>query len=268
MIVGPVRADEDVSPGQQEFAPAGSGRRIYKAVVEYDGTLYLGFQIQRTGRTVQGELERALTQVTQRSVRVIAAGRTDTGVHALGQVVHFSATWRREPSELQRALNAVLEDDVAIRELSVAPPGFHSRFSAVSREYRYTIQNGKVRSPLTRRLAHHVEQPLDDSAMNRACQCLVGQHDFMPFGWAPQGDNTVRNVFRASVSRNGEQVIFEIQGDAFLRRMVRRIAGNLILVGLGRLSEDGFRDLMSLRHRRTPAVDAPPQGLCLVRVNY
>lgn len=217
---------------------------------------------------MQGELERALAQVTQRTVRVVGAGRTDTGVHALGQVVHFSAPWQREPNELQRALNAVLAGDVAICELSLAPRGFHSRFSAVSREYRYTIQNAAVRSPLTRLVACHVEQPLDEGAMDRACKCLIGQHDFMPFGWAPQGDNTVRNVLRAGVHRSGEQVILEIVADAFLRRMVRRIVGNLILVGQGRLSEDDFRALMSLRDRRTPAVDAPPQGLCLVRVNY
>jgi tRNA pseudouridine38-40 synthase len=161
-----------------------------------------------------------------------------------------------------------LADDVAVRELRVAPPGFHSRFSAVSREYRYTIFNGDVRSPLASRQACHIEQHLDEHAMNRACQCLIGQHDFMPFGWAPQGDNTVRNVLRAGVLRTGDQVVFEVVADAFLRRMVRRLVGNLILVGLGRLSEDGFRDLMSLRNRRTPAVDAPPQGLCLVRVNY
>jgi len=268
VIAGAARAGKSKSSELEEVAPKSPGRLTFKAVVEYDGTLYLGFQIQRTGRTVQGELERALAQVTQHAVRVVGAGRTDTGVHALGQVVHFAAVWRHEPQELQRALNAVLAEDVAIRELSVAPPGFHSRFSALSREYRYTIQNTAVRSPLTRRVACHVEQRLDEAAMDRACQCLIGQHDLMPFGWAPQGDNTVRNVLRAGVYRNGEQVIFEIVADAFLRRMVRRLAGNLILVGLGRLSEDDFRGLLSLRSRRTPAVDAPPQGLCLVQVNY
>lgn len=268
MTLAPARTGSAKPKDQQEVSPASPSRRTFTAVVEYDGTQYLGFQIQRTGRTVQGELERALAQVTQLAVRVMGAGRTDTGVHALGQVVHFSAFWRHEPDELRRALNAVLAEDVAIRELRVAPTGFHSRFSALSREYCYTIYNADVRSPLTRWHAYHVDQRLDEGAMDRACQCLVGQHDFMPFGWAPQGDNTVRKVLRASVRRTRDQVVFEVVADAFLRRMVRRLVGNLILVGLGRLSEAGFRDLMLLRDRRTPAVDAPPQGLCLVRVNY
>jgi tRNA pseudouridine38-40 synthase len=239
------------------------------AVVEYDGTLYLGFQVQREGRTVQGELERAICQVTQYPARVVGAGRTDTGVHALGQVVHFNAPWSHTLADLHRALNAVLVEDVAIRELREAPPGFHSRFSARSREYRYTIYNGPVRSPLWRRSAYLYAKPLDEAAMDQACKCLVGTHDFLPFGWPPHGENTMRTVFDARVTRQGELVIVELTADAFLRRMVRRIVGNLVLVGCGELSVDGFAALLSLRHRRTPAAGgAPPQGLCLVRVNY
>ncbi len=268
MSLGKARGLASACQEQSKDVPERVASRMWMAVVEYDGTEYLGFQIQRTGRTVQGELERAIAQVTQHTCRVVGAGRTDTGVHALGQMIHFRVPWRHEPVDLQRALNAVLAEDVAIRELSQAPPGFHSRFSARSRQYRYTVYDCGVRSPLLRHRACHCGRPLDEEMMDRACRCLVGRHDFLPFGWPPGGENTVRNVFSAGVRREGDTVVFDIEADAFLRRMVRRLAGNLILVGTGALSVEGFAELMTLRHRRTPAVDAPPQGLCLVHVNY
>ena len=238
------------------------------AIVEYDGTQYLGFQIQRNGRTVQGEIERALAQVTQRKTRVVGAGRTDTGVHARGQVIHFTAQWRHSLVDLHRALNAVLAQDVAVVELREALPGFHARYSAFSREYAYTIYNAPVRSPISQRYACCYPKPLDADAMDRACSYLLGRRDFLPFGWPPRGENTVRTVYRARCYRAGAFVYVELEADAFLRRMVRRIVGNLLLVGNGELSVEGFAGLLSLRHRRTPAVDAPAQGLCLVRVNY
>lgn len=252
---------------------------LMKAVVEYDGTEYLGFQIQRSGRTIQGEIERALAEVTQCPTRIVAAGRTDTGVHAKGQVIHFTITWRHSWPDLHRALNALLPVDIAVVDLRQAPAGFHARYSARSREYVYTIYNGTVRSPLTARYAYHLARPLDAGAMNRACACLVGEHDFMPFGWSPRGEGqhkgppavgrgTVRTVHRAGCRREGDFVHFEIEADAFLRRMVRRIVGNLVLVGSGDLSPEDFADLLSLKHRRTPGVAAPGHGLCLVRVNY
>jgi tRNA pseudouridine38-40 synthase len=217
---------------------------------------------------VQGEIERALAEVTQRAVRIVAAGRTDAGVHATGQVIDLDVVWGHALPDLQRALNAVLPRDIALRELREAPAGFHARYSARSREYAYTIWNAPVRSPLHERYAHHCQRPLDAEAMDRACQCLVGTHDFLAFGWPPHGENTVRTVFRACCRRKGERVLVEIEADAFLRSMVRRIVGNLILVGYGDLSVEGFAGLLSLRHRRTPAVAAPAQGLTLVRVNY
>jgi tRNA pseudouridine38-40 synthase len=255
---------------QLEVEDQGQGLRRYElmAIVEYDGTEYLGFQIQRVGRTVQGELERALGAVTQHMTRVIGSGRTDAGVHAKGQVIHFTALWGHPLSDLHRALNAVLATDVSILDLREAPPGFHARFSARSREYLYTVYDGAVRSPLVRRQACHCPGPLEAGMMDRACQSLVGRHDFLPFGWPPRGDNTVRTIYRASCRRQGEFVYIEMEADAFLRRMVRRIVANLLLVGTGRLTEAQFAGLLALKNRRTPAVDAPAQGLCLVRVNY
>jgi tRNA pseudouridine38-40 synthase len=238
------------------------------AIVEYDGTEYLGFQIQRNGRTIQGEIERALAQVTQHRTRIVGAGRTDAGVHAKGQVIHFVVRWRHSLADLHRALNAVLSQDVVLVELREALPGFHARYSAFSREYVYTIYNGPVRSPISQRYAYCYPRPLDVEAMDRACSYLLGAHDFLPFGWPPRGENTVRTVYRARCWRAEAFVYVEMEADAFLRRMVRRLVGNLLLVGSGELSVEGFAGLLSLKHRRTPAVDAPAQGLCLVRVNY
>ena len=243
-------------------------KRFLMAVVEYDGTQYLGFQIQRSGPTIQGELERALTQVTGSETRVTGAGRTDAGVHAQGQVIHFTAVWAHRVEDLQRALNAVLPKDIAVTELSVAPEGFHARYSARSRVYRYTIYNGAVRSPLAWRYAYHCSRPLDADAMDSACRQLIGRHDFLAFGWPPSGENTVRTVHRASCQRVGKWIYVDIEADAFLRKMARRVVANLLLVGKHELSVGDFAGLLLLGHRRTPAADVPAQGLCLVKVNY
>jgi tRNA pseudouridine38-40 synthase len=268
----PIDPVSGVDDRQDCPAQTAAGRRLRKyhvmAIVEYDGTEYLGFQVQRSGRTIQGEIERALLSVTQHRTRIVGAGRTDAGVHAKGQVIHFTAEWGHSLSDLQHALNAVVASDIAIKELREAPPGFHARYSARSREYVYTLHNGAVRSPIASRYAYHYCRSLDAEGMDRACGCLLGRHDFLPFGWPPRGDNTVRTVFQASSRRTGDFVYVDIEAEAFLRRMVRRIVGNLLLVGAGELSVEGFAGLLALKDRRTPAVEAPAHGLCLMKVNY
>lgn len=206
-----------------------SRTRRWRAIVAYDGTDFSGFQIQRsrakqrtegvqgTGRraprTVQGTLEDALAQILQQPTPLLAAGRTDSGVHAVGQVVAFAADWERSLADLHRALNAVLPDDVAVRELSMALPGFHPRYDALSRTYCYTIWNHPLRSPLLRRYTLWVRQPLDVVAMNEAAYLLVGSHDFASFGRAPRArteqgtdsqPSTVRHVVRAEWSKTCE----------------------------------------------------------------
>jgi tRNA pseudouridine38-40 synthase len=236
------------------------------AIAEYDGTDFQGFQVQVRKRTIQGELEKALFQITGERIRVIGAGRTDTGVHATGQVVHFDTDWNRQPSILQRALNAVLPKDVAISLLSFAPPGFSARYSALSRTYRYVILNQPVRAPLSAKYALTVKEILDAEAMNEGARVLIGRQDFGSFGTSPRGENTVREVYRAQVFREGKRVTFEIEATAFLYRMVRRIVGTLILVGKGALSLDQFRQVLAGEQRAGQSV--PPQGLCLIAVNY
>jgi tRNA pseudouridine38-40 synthase len=238
------------------------------AVVEYDGTDYLGFQEQAQGPTVQQEIERALTAVTQEEVRIIGAGRTDTGVHARGQVIAFSTAWRHSLEELQRALNAVLPEDIVVRELRSVAEDFHPRFDAVSRWYRYTILNQPLRSPLARRFAYHFPRPLDVAAMNEAAGVLVGSHDFASFGRAPQGDNTVRQVYRAQFTLEEPFVYFDIEANAFLYRMVRRLVGTLLLVGIGELSVDGFKEILQSADIDRAGQAVPAHGLCLMKVSY
>jgi tRNA pseudouridine38-40 synthase len=238
------------------------------AVIEYDGTDYLGFQLQAQGPTVQGEIERALAAVAQEEVRIIGAGRTDAGVHARGQVIAFSTAWRHPVEDLRRALNAVLSKDIAVRELRHVAKGFHPRFDAVNREYRYTVFNQPLRSPLARRFAYHFPRPLDVATMNEAAGTLMGTHDFASFGQAPQGDNTVREVYRAQWTSKEPFVYFDIVANAFLYRMVRRLVGTLLLVGTGELSPDEFEEILQSTDRDRAGQAVPAHGLCLMKVNY
>jgi tRNA pseudouridine38-40 synthase len=238
------------------------------AVVEYDGTDFFGFQIQPHRRTVQGELERALGQVTGRAIRVIGAGRTDRGVHARGQVIGFEVSWRHELPDLQRALNAVLAADVAVLQMGKAPSGFHPRFSATSRAYRYTLLRRSLRSPLGRRSAWHCTHELDIERMAQASRCLQGTHDFASFGRPPQGENTVRTVFRAEWHEHRPFVLFDIEANAFLYRMVRSLVGMLVQVGSGQMASEEFEAMLEARDRCLVKKVAPPQGLCLMGIEY
>jgi tRNA pseudouridine38-40 synthase len=238
------------------------------ATVEYDGTGFCGFQIQPHGRTVQGELERALARVSGRATRVIGAGRTDRGVHARGQVISCRIEWRHSLSDLQRALNAVLAADVAVLAIGRAPEDFHPRFSATCRAYRYTLLSCPWRSPLERRTAWHLAQGLDVAEMGKASQRLLGTHDFSAFGRPPQGENTARTVVRAEWHELEPFVVFDIEANAFLYRMVRSIVGTLVQVGLGQMSSEEFETILQSRDRSRVKKVAPPHGLCLMEVEY
>jgi tRNA pseudouridine38-40 synthase len=236
----------------------------YRARVEYDGTDLAGSQAQAGARTVQGELEAALATLSGgRRVRVDAAGRTDAGVHATGQVIAFTYDGRLSATELARALDALLPRDVAIRDLVRAPAGFHPRYAARYREYRYTVWNGP-RSPLLERTAYWIRFPLDDAAMARAATALEGRHDFQAFGAADRG--TVRTVHRIRVRRTGDLVTIDVRGDSFLRGMVRRIVAALILVGRGETDEESVGVALASRRPAFDGASAPAKGLCLRRV--
>lgn len=244
------------------------GRARYRATVEYDGTDYYGFQVQANRPTIQGTLEHALADIAGEAVRVIGAGRTDTGVHALGQVIGFRLAWRHSVEDLQRALNARLPEDIVIREVALAEEGFHPRFSARSRVYRYTVLNQPLRSPLARRFAHQVAEPLDLAAMNAAAETLVGWHDFATFGNPMRGESTVRQVMRAGWVSADDVLFFDIEANAFLRRMVRTVVSALLLIGQGKMEAESMAALLAARERRQAPPPAPACGLCLMQVKY
>lgn len=243
-------------------------KRYLVATVAYDGTDFSGYQVQAGQRTVQGTLEAALMQITQERIRIVAAGRTDSGVHALGQVIAFRTGWPHSLEALWRGVNAVLPADVAILALNEAPAGFHPRFDARSRVYRYTVWNAPIRNPLLRRYAWWVSCPLNVEAMNQAARLLVGEHDFATFGQPPQGTSTVRRVMRAGWMQDHQTLHFEIEADAFLYRMVRSIVGSLLQVGRGEWSVDEFATRFAAGDRDLSGAAAPACGLCLIAVNY
>jgi tRNA pseudouridine38-40 synthase len=217
---------------------------------------------------VQGEIEKAIEKVTRQKVRIVGAGRTDAGVHALGQVIAFNVMWRHSAQDLQRALNAVLPMDIALRDCEIVHFDFHPRYDALWRQYRYTVWNDAVRSPLWQRYAYHVPEPLDMLAMQRATQHLIGCHNFAAFGRAPKGSNTVRRVLQAGWITEGKRLIFEITADAFLRRMVRTIVGTLLQIGRGQRAPEEMALLVQGSAKRLAAPPAPAQGLCLVKIGY
>lgn len=244
----------------------------YKAVIEYDGTDFVGFQRQtpERGPTVQGELESALAAINQgAAVSVTGAGRTDSGVHATGQVVSFSLEWRHGAEVLARALNASLPQAIAVRSAEECATDFHPRHSAAGRRYRYSLYQSPVRAPVRHRFAWQVWPRLDLPAMIEASRCLPGRRDFGAFGSAPdEGGHTIREVREARWEAAGDGLDFYIAADAFLYRMVRSIVGSLKRVGAGELSPAEFGAITASAERSLGAHIAPPQGLCLIEVFY
>jgi tRNA pseudouridine38-40 synthase len=233
----------------------------------YDGTTYKGFQIQVGVPTIQGELEAVLKRLTGAVVRVLTAGRTDAGVHAQGQVIAFDVDWRHSLADLQRGMNALLSEQIAVLELVEVPEDFHPRYAALSRRYRYTIYRSPIRNPLVCRYSLHINRPLRFEMMQDAASRLVGEHDFAAFGSPPEGNNTVREVFEASWREAEDWLTFDVEANAFLYRMVRMLVGTMLRVGAGTLTLEKFNDLVrGEEHRGGPAIAA--KGLCLMAVRY
>lgn len=254
-----------------------------RATIAYDGTDFLGWQSQAGhGPTVQEAIERALSTVLRRDVRVQAAGRTDTGVHATGQVIAFDVDGTPFPADavadpagrapldlLLRSANAVLPGSIVVRDLRAARPDFSPRHDAVRRAYRYRIWNSPVRSPFEARLAWQVREPLDDTAMATGAEALPGEHDFASFQGADNVPRTsVRRVESCEVVREEERIEVRIVANAFVRHMVRNLVGELVEIGLGRRPPSDVARLIAARDRRLAPAPAPPLGLFLERVDY
>ena len=242
----------------------------YKLTLEYDGSAFFGLQAQAEAPTVQASVERAVKAFCGQALRLHAAGRTDTGVHATGQVVHIDLDKDWPPEVVRNALNAHLAPDpVAVLEAEVAPPDFHARFSATERRYLYRILNRPSPPVLERGRVWHVKKPLDAEAMHAAAQALVGQHDFTTFrDLACQAKSPVKTLNLARVWREGEEVRLAFAARSFLHRQVRSMAGSLVEVGLGRWAPRDLKTALDARDRRACGQVAPADGLYLTEVGY
>jgi len=238
--------------------------------VEYDGGGFSGWQLQRHAvRTVQGELEAALSKVAAHPVRVVCAGRTDTGVHATGQVAHFDTTAERGDRNWVLGSNANLPADIAVSWVRRVDESFHARFGAVSRRYCYRILNRPTRSSLLAGRVTWIHKPLDAARMHEAGQVLVGEHDFSSYrAIGCQAKSPVKTVHSLAVRRRGEQLLLSVHANAFLHHMIRNIAGVLIAIGRGDRPVDWAEWVLSQRDRRLGGVTAPPDGLYFEKVSY
>ena len=239
-------------------------------IVEYDGTNYKGFQYQPKLPTIQSELEKAIGKVTGKEVRVRGASRTDTGVHALGQVVEFLTATQLPEETWTRALNFHLPWDVKVRETHKPPPHFHSRHDAIARTYRYTILNRDTPSPLLHRHCAWIRFPLDTEAMARSAKFLVGTHDFSAFTVSlPPGKSAVREVCRWEVWREEDRILIEAQANAFMMHQILRTNGVLLEVGRGKAPVSAVHKMMNNSIIKGKSfMGLPAKGLCLIRVDY
>jgi tRNA pseudouridine38-40 synthase len=241
----------------------------YQAILAYDGTDFRGFQRQAEARTVQAVFETALSSIGWRGNAILAAGRTDTGVHAIGQVVAFDLDWGHPPEDLLEAVNAHLPVDVAARSVKQVSQDFHPRYSAVSRRYRYRIFCDPIRRPLNERYSWRIWPNISTSDLLRSADLLVGEHDFSAFGTPPRDDgSTIRRIFSASWFEDGSELIFEISGNAFLYRMVRRLVSCQVEMAQGSRSIDDLHSLLTTKTGHLIQGLAPAHGLTLVEVVY
>ena len=244
-------------------------RRKIALGIEYDGSKYYGWQRQNEVRSVQEKLEKALSRVANEPISVFCAGRTDAGVHATGQVVHFETSVERKDAAWTLGVNANLPGDIAVRWVKDVPDDFHARFSATARRYRYIIYNQRLRPAVLQQGVTHFYHPLDEKRMHRAAQSLIGENDFTSFRAVQcQSRTPWRNVMHINVARYGAYVVIDIKANAFVHHMVRNITGSLMEVGCGNQPESWIAQLLAAKDRTLAAATAKAEGLYLVAVDY
>ena len=240
-----------------------------KLVLEYDGTCYAGWQRQPYHPTIQEAIERAIHQVSQGTVSVIGAGRTDSGVHALGQVASFRTDHDWPASNWMRALNAVLPKDIAVRSSTLMDDHFHAQHQARGKLYTYRILHRPARPTIDRAFVWHIYRPLNEAAMQQAAATLIGSQDFSSFeGSLTDNSNPICHLQRLAVIRHDDQIHIEAYADRFLKHMVRALVGTVVEVGLGKRTPDSLAEVLMARDRSAAGRTAPPHGLCLMRVDY
>ncbi|MUK90503.1 tRNA pseudouridine(38-40) synthase TruA [Ornithinibacillus sp. L9] len=245
--------------------------RKIKCIISYDGTNFSGYQIQPKKRTIQGKIENALQKIHKGTpIRVHASGRTDTGVHAIGQTIHFETEFDLSAYNWRKALNTLLPDDIYVKEVEEVSNTFHARYDVVEKEYHYYIWNEKEFDVFKRNYAYQFPYPLDVQAMQKACSYFEGTHDFTTFSSAKATvmGSKVRNLFEASCKQNGKEIEFIFRGSGFLYNMVRIMVGTLLDVGQGKLDPETIPELLEKKDRRMVGETVPSQGLYLWQVKY
>ena len=238
--------------------------------MEYDGTAYHGWQRQKTDRTIQGEIEKALKTMTDKPISLAGSGRTDAGVHALGQTASFKSDAGLSPVIYARGLNSLLPDDIHIKTCELVDPEFNARYNVLSKMYQYRILNRDMPSIMERHYVWHIKHLLNVEAMQKAASYFVGEHDFKAFeGTGSPRTSTVRHIIRAEI-RPGihGQILFDIEANGFLRYMVRNVIGTLVDVGKGRILAEDVKRILLARDRSLASATAPARGLFLMKVNY
>lgn len=244
--------------------------RNLKLILEYDGAGFYGFQKQPDRPTVQAALEEALSKLFNRKIKITSAsGRTDTGVHAAGQVVNFKIKTDRPLAQIQKGINALLPKTAAVKAIEEAGKNFHARFKARFKTYEYLIWNSPVRSPLLAGKVFHVPEPLNLAAMRRGAKLLTGRHDFRSFCvTASARENTVRNLKRFEIKKEGDLLRFHLEADGFLHHMVRNLVGTLLEMGRSKLDSQGIQKILAAKDRRKAGATVPAHGLILLNVTY
>ena len=242
----------------------------FKLTIEYDGTEYQGWQSQKNGRTIQEVIENAINIMTGKKVSLTGSGRTDAGVHALGQTANFHCNTELGPETFQKGLNSLVPDDIVIKECKEVDEKFHARYDVKSKIYEYRILNCKTPAAIGRQYAWFIRKKLDLNAMESAVSHIIGEHDFKAFeGTGSPRLHTTRNVMNAKIEqKNTNCLYFEIEADGFLRFMVRNIVGTLVDVGLDKITPDDFKQILISKDRNKAGATAPPHGLFLMHVKY
>ncbi len=243
--------------------------RKIKIILEYDGRAYCGWQIQPNGISIQEKVEKALERIVKEKTNLMCSGRTDAGVHAEAQVAHFKTESKMTPFEFLKALNSALPNDISIKSVCEVPPNFHARGSAIKKVYRYSILNREFPSALNFGRVWYLERPLNIEAMKLAARALEGEHDFTSFRASGCGARSpMKRIFQIRFEVNEGQIEIYFEGSGFLKYMVRNIIGTLVLVGKNRIEPQEVKKILEAKNRKLAGPTAPPQGLCLVRVEY
>jgi tRNA pseudouridine38-40 synthase len=242
----------------------------FKIVIEYDGTNFFGWQIQKDKKTIQGEIEKVLSRILNQKIRISGSGRTDAGVHAFGQVANFYADTGILPGDLKKGANSLIQNSIVIRECCIVEDDFHARYKAISKEYHYFILNRKDPCAINRFFQWHIRYPLNLDAMRQCCQTITGNFDFKSFeNTGSPRSSTIREIFFFNINQiDNNRLVFEICANGFLKYMVRNLIGTIVLAGLNKITIDDFITIFKAKDRTKAGSTAPAHGLFLKKVTY